>query len=178
MKIASLALLLLPTFSGYAASIDEVTESQPACYEREYSEQHMQSHPAQTVKKLRLKFYKNEYYSEDSLGLDVKALIKRTVEKTNFLGKKVKRVVYRPFANSMFCQVQGERLRCGIDCDGGSATIQWDIATKDREILMINKGFVLHGGCGEEEGETIWLTPTKGGDDVFKLYALPQHQCQ
>lgn len=173
-------LSLLATLVPTHASIDDVRPGNPVCYQREYSDDHMKANALQTVKKMKLRFSQSEYHTPDTLSLDVEAHIKKIKTRTTITGKKVSKVVYRPFSNVMFCQREENQLRCGVECDGGSATIQWDIATKDREILLKNNGFVLHGGCGDElqEGETIWLDPKKGGDDVFRLYAMPKHQCQ
>lgn len=162
------------------ASIDDVRPGNPVCFQREYSDDHMKTNSLQTVKKMKLRFSQSDYHAPDTMALDVEAWVKRVKTRTTFTGKKVSKIVYRPFSNVMFCQKEQNHLRCGVECDGGSAIIQWDISTKDREITLKNNGFVLHGGCDSDlaEGETLWLEPKKGGDDIFRLYAVPMHQCR
>lgn len=150
----------------FAKTPAEVTYGQPQCYGREYSETHMKGAPLQTVKKMDVKFYKyNE--TEEGILLDISTEIKKDGS-------------YKPYSTSMFCTKESKTsLRCGIECDGGSAVISWNVKTVGSEILLTNNGFVMYGGCGEdvEEDDMIWLDNLKGGDDVFKLYALPAQYC-
>lgn len=173
MKISVLPFIFL-SFSVFAGPLKEVTVDQPICYGREYSESHMQKHPLQTVKQMRLKFYKDEYSSENSALLDIQAQIKRTI--TDSEGNSYE--TYKPYSSGMGCSENGNRLECSIDCDGGSAKVAWNVSRTKDEIIFRNQGFVMVGGCGDEENDTIWLDPKRGGDDVFRLYALPKEFCQ
>lgn len=173
------AISLLPSLAQ-ATSIDEVSMTQPSCYAREYSEPHMQARSMQTVKKMAVKFSKNEYDTESSMGMEITAFLKKQRVRITPNGEKKTQTVYKPYSNSMFCQKNKNQLHCSIECDGGSADIYWEMRTKNNEITLVNNGFVLYGGCGSDidENDMIWLKPTKGGDDVFKLYALPAEQCR
>ncbi len=165
-KILFLGLLVLAQ-AVFAKTPAEVTYGEPQCYGREYTNAHMQKTPLQTVKKMDVKFYKYNQ-TEEGILLDVTAQIKKDD-------------VYKQYSTSMYCTSESATsLRCGIECDGGSATITWDVKTVGNEILLKNNGFVMYGGCGEDvsEEDMIWLEDLKGGDDVFKLYALPAEYCQ
>jgi hypothetical protein len=173
-------LLALLSFTAFASeeiaaqSPFDTLSAQPVCYGREYSAKHMESHPLQTVKQLKLKFYRDEYTNDTSAILEVKADLKREVKEKDS-GETY--TVIKPYHTGMGCTLEGGSVNCAIDCDGGSASATWDMKKSGAEITFVNKGFVMFGGCGEE-GETIWLDPKKGGDDVFQLYQLPKEFCQ
>lgn len=164
---------LLTSLNVFAQDPSTVTYGKPLCYGREYSTNHMKDHPKQTVKKMRIKFSR----SRDEVGIlmDVQAGILQTP-----LDPQSDFDIVKPYENTMYCASSSPTsLECGIDCDGGHATVQWDVKTVNDELILKNEGFVLYGGCGDEqEGDMIWLAPQLGGDDVFKLKALPAEYCQ
>lgn len=173
MKSALIALFF--PLAALASPFDSLTKDHPVCFGREYSTAHMAAHPLQTVKLLKLKFYKDEFAGSETSYLDIKAEIKR--EQTDKeSGEKF--TVFKPYSSGMSCFLKNDRLNCNIDCDGGSAKVAWNVTQKGNEVLFKNEGFVLVGGCGEDETDTIWLDPKKGGDDVFRLFALPSEFCQ
>lgn len=138
----------------------DVTYAQPKCYGREYSRAELQAHPKQTVEQIKAKLIK---YSADpqmnSAGLKIEVRLKGE-EGTNY------RAEFSCFENA------GQTM-CAIECDGGSVTV----AEFDQTKMTLNSnGFTVYGGCGEE-GETKFLDALKGGDDIFKLQALPQAYC-
>jgi len=137
-----------------------VTYSQPKCFGREYSKKDLAAHPQQTVEQIKAKLMK---YSGDptidSNGLKIEVRLKGEAG-LNYHAE------FSCFAN------QG-KTTCAIDCDGGNVTIGEFDATK---MTLISKGFIVEGGCGEE-GKTKFLKALKGGDDIFKLQALPQSFC-
>ena len=179
-----LLLITMISISGFAAKASElgVTETQPACYGREYSTQHIVNTPKQTVKKMRIKVEQSPYDIENgSLFLLIEAeVITEKSEWEDAEGKTTFNMISKPYKTSMACgQLDPEKLECAIDCDGGSAKITWNLKTVGNEVLFHNNGFVLYGGCGEEDiDNSIWLDNVRGGDDVFKLYKLRSEFCQ
>lgn len=140
----------------------DVTYAQPKCYGREYSKAELKAHPQQTVAQIKAKFMK---YSSDpvtpSHGLKIEVRLKGE-QGLNYHGE-------------FSCMSLKGQVHCAIECDGGSVTIaQFDAKT----ATIKNNGFVIHGGCDGAENEVIkFLKATKGGDDVFKLDALPAAFC-
>jgi hypothetical protein len=166
MKNAILVAIAFCSAAAVAAPLSGLTIEQPICYGREYAAKHMEAHPLQTVRQLRLKFFKDEH-SGDSVVLSINAEIKRGD-------------IYKPYATGMGCTPNrsGSKLECFIDCDGGRAKVNLGLRQNADEITFINEGFVMYGGCGEETDEMIWLNATRGGDDIFKLYQLRKEYCQ
>ncbi len=167
-----LKVLLTITFAAGIAQASPFTalaDKSPVCFAASYSDAHMKSHPAQTVKAMGLKFEKNEADYGDMILMNIKAQIKTK--------KGVK-----PYHSGMACKFNeaNTEMNCWIDCDGGSATIQWDLKNDGNDnIKLINKGFVMYGGCGDDvaDGDMIWLAPKKGGDDIFKFKKLDAKAC-
>jgi hypothetical protein len=172
MKTVFFVALALSSFGAFANPIPGLTDAQPVCYGREYSKSHLSKHPKQTVRQMKLKFSK-EAEHHPSVLMKVDAEIRREVIQ---YGEKVQ--IYKPYSTAMSCTVNGSKLECGIDCDGGHASVNFAITNAKNEILFKNEGFVMYGGCGDEADEMIFLQATKGGDDIFKLYPLPKEYCQ
>lgn len=175
MKALVWATSLAFSVTAVASPFNNITESRPVCFSREYSDQHLARHPKQTVQSMTMKFSKDAN-SGEGIMLGINAKIKRV--KTLPSGDTITEL--KPYTTGMGCFLEGETLRCMIDCDGGSAKVTWNVTDKGNEIEFKNEGFVMYGGCGEEvnEEDTIWLDPVKGGDDVFRLFALPTNDCK
>ncbi len=167
MKLLIILLSLLPAALVNASPMSEITKDNPVCFERAYSERHMGSHPLQTVKSMQMKFHIDATTSPGSTYLNIKAQIKKNRR-------------YKPYQTDMNCRMSATTLSCSIDCDGGTAKVEWETSGKDGEITFVNKGFIMYGGCGEETdpNDWIWLDPKKGGDDIFKLYKMPTNVCK
>lgn len=171
MKLFAILAAVFSTTAAFANPFENITPENPVCFEREYTEGHMDRHPLQTVKQMTMK-YSTEPRFEGAVLLDIKALIKRPSKK---------RYTYNVYSTTMFCSLKTESLECSIDCDGGNATVAWDVQSGDGdEIVFKNKGFVMYGGCGSDVDmdDTIWLDAKKGGDDVFKLYRMDDNACR
>lgn len=162
MKIwVGLVLGSLISFAASASPFSEVSKDSPICYSSEYSAEHLKKHPKQTVKEMKIKIYKGtEDYDSDQLYLAVQALVKPKGSND-----------YKPYQTGMACTEIDGRLLCNIDCDGGSAVVRPSMINPGEWMRLENNGFVMYGGCGEEvnEEDSIYLTPTKGGDDLFML---------
>lgn len=166
------ALLFVFSAPTYANPLADLSAGHPVCFEREYSDKHMAAHPLQTVKKMEMKAsIVPELAGDEFIFLDIRALIKRPV------GRGFQ---YKVYSNGMGCGLKDNRLECGIDCDGGTATVAWDVTADEDQIWFRNKGFVMYGGCGSDVDmdDMIWLDPKKGGDDIFRLYRMNDKSCR
>jgi hypothetical protein len=165
----SLAFAVLNAQASSPRSLNDffasVTTQQPQCYGREYSTPHLEKNLKQSVRAIRAKLIKAP---EDGT---------RTIEiQTQLLGEKNFYKIYRSYLVCPGSKAEGmDPNTCIIECDGGSAKISGDGTGK---LLLTNQGFVLQGGCGSEEEETVFLKPTSGGDDKFLLSPLPKEFCQ
>lgn len=168
----SIALKSSATFPG-------LTNEQPLCFGREFNESHLESHPLQTIKLMKIKLQTPEEFASTSLIMSVQAQIKHS-EKDPYTDETT--TIIKPYDNVMLCTDGGEgKLECRMECDGGTAVVSYDANTRvPRTVRLINKGFAILGGCDDDtkDGDTIWLDPKTGGDDVFDLYALPAEFCQ
>lgn len=172
------ALLLFLSLAGFSAAVQaeiagRVSVQQPVCYGRDYTQAHMDAHPLQSVQQLRLMFYRLADAPE-TLFMDVQAKLLRPARGSAKAGQTQ---ILKNFKSEMMCNESGNSLKCFIDCDGGSAEIRWNVHNVRREITFENQGFVLEGGCGDER-ELVILEPRQGGDDIFKLSAIPAASCQ
>lgn len=147
-----LFLLLSLAFTFQARAEDahmNVSFGAPKCFEREYSKEHMKTHPKQRVTSLHLTLMRDQL-NELGYGqrwVDVTATIKG-------YGKE-------KFGVAMSCDENG---RCGIDCDGGTAYLSY----QGEQMRFKNEGITVVGGCGGDGNPIeIVLEDTKGGDDVF-----------
>ncbi len=76
------------------------------------------------------------------------------------------------FANTLYCRKDGKaRVRCGVECDGGSFNLKPD---KDG-LIVENNGFILQGGCGDPD-KTVFLNP-KPDDRTFRIEPKPVDLC-
>jgi hypothetical protein len=177
-KFSVLLLTLSLALSTQASPFAAVTKEKPMCFSAEYSKQHLLAHPKQTVKSMKQKFYRSEDIADTPLLMNIEAQLMRPKSP----GSRVK--APKPYSNLMICDIEKnsrgiERLRCGIECDGGSAEVFYDVqASADnlKQIKFINGGILMYGGCGAEEideKDWIFLKPTKNGDDKFTLNLAP-----
>lgn len=162
MKIIAL-LLVISRFAQAQTTADifkQISFTQPKCYGREYTKKDLAAHPKQTVEQIKAKLMK---YSADttidSNGLQIEVRLK---------GEKGAN-----YHAEFSCFDNDGKTLCAIDCDGGSVTIGTFDAT---QMTLNSNGFIVRGGCGEE-GKTKFLKALKGGDDIFKLQALPASYC-
>lgn len=175
MKLLLLTALVSLSTAASANPFAEVKLGQPVCYGREYSTEHMLSHPNQTVRQMKIKAYKDQWVGEDSIYLEIKAEVRREATDSES-GEKYQ--IYKPYGTAMGCKQSPDKLECWIDCDGGEAQVSWQVRSGRNTVHLVNKGFVMYGGCGEDTDDTIFLKALEGGDDIFKLFALPKEYCQ
>lgn len=138
-----------------------IKPGQPVCYGREYPKAHLEKKSAQKVEQIKIKLWTRS----DSEGgyMNVEARLK------NQQGIN--------FHNEFVCQDENGKAYCYIECDGGKVKIAE--ASKEK-FVIVNEGFVLRGGCGDEEStdeKIVMLESAPNGDDVFQLYPLPAAYC-
>lgn len=150
-----------------------------ACYGRVYDANHLAKHPKQLVASLHLFHDLAPDQNTEDEPLTREELLKNELESSSinvnaFVRFRNRKGVYW---NTLSCNrsADGKLTRCGIDCDGGSFTLQ----PRQKNLALTNEGFVLVGGCGasdEEYDNQVHLLP--GADDkTFLLEPLPLAQC-
>ena len=78
------------------------------------------------------------------------------------------------FTNTLYCQMIDGKRWCGVECDGGGAFITW----KDADTsLMKTEGFVVSGGCDEDDLETRFVKDKTDGATTFRLNRAPMDAC-
>jgi hypothetical protein len=144
-------------------SISKLFEGMPAnsnlCFGREYSESHLESRPQQKVKLMRAKLVRDDSTPDfPSRVLETEIVL---------TGEENQNRIFRTY---FLCLENSEK--CTVECDGGSI-----LALGNPQTLRVeNLGFLLAGNCGN--GKEKKLVPSKNGDDVFSLEALPAAFCQ
>ncbi len=150
-----------------------------ACYGRVYDANHLSRHPKQLVTSLHLFHNLEPDQDTEDEPITREELLKNEAESSSINVSAFVRFKNRKgvFWNTLNCNksADGKLTRCGIDCDGGSFTLQ----PRQQNLVLTNEGFVLIGGCGASEEEydnQVHLLP--GADDkTFLLQPLPLSQC-
>lgn len=142
------------------AIFSKISPNEAVCYGREYSAEHLRNQPNQTVQKIQSKF---EIYDSEESKTRIMQL------EVTLKGKKNTYTNYRAF----FVCNDNNNI-CSVECDGGRVEAE---LTKDGNILIINKGFIIKGECGNE-GDIKMLEPTLNGDEFFELVPLPKQFCE
>ncbi len=147
-----------------ADGFKNVTDVKPACFGREYSRAELKAHPNQSVSQIKAKLVK---YSADP-GIESGGLV---------IEVRLKGEGGLNYHSEMSCQDLKGQFFCAVECDGGSVVV----AQLDRASMTLkSNGFLIHGGCDGGEGDgskARFLKAMAGGDDVFKLAALPASYC-
>lgn len=189
MQIFKTAALLAALFTLAGGSHAQESKStlpshlppgKEVCYGRVYDDAHLRSRPKQLVTSLHIFRDLDPDQNTEDEPLTREELLKSDADSDSgvnvsaFVRFKNRKGI---FWNTLNCQksADGKNTRCGIDCDGGSFGLQ----PRDKNLILINNGFVLIGGCGasEEEHENpVFFSP--GADDkTFLLQPLPLAQC-
>jgi hypothetical protein len=154
-----LAFAVISTQAMAASLYDSVTPAQPVCYGREYAASTLAKNKVQSVKNIEAKLQK----SPDSVVqyLEIEASVK------NSQGG------FDSYSAEATCDNNGH---CAVTCDGGTVDLSIEAATG--AFLLKNNGIRLTGcGPGADEVFKI-LKGTKGGDDIFRMYKLPNEFCK
>jgi hypothetical protein len=184
----SLALLFLAAVaaSDVAAQTDELRSPLPshlplgveACFGRVYDRDHLTKHPRQRV----TSFHVFRDFTPD-MTREAQPETAEEMRKNDGTDGRVTVDAYVRFRdraglfwNSLSCAKEdGGKVRCSIDCDGGSFFLR----PASQGLQLENQGFVVVGGCGASEDETLQQDVVKPGadDKVFRLDRLPLAVC-
>ena len=149
-----LALPLVVALAGQALS--------ESCYTRTYSAEHLRQNPDQTVRQLAIRFTESngEHYAS------VRVLFRDTD---------------RVYTEGLVCwqPKAGEHgnafIGCAIECDGGYFTARH--RGSDAILVETGFGFVVSGGCGDDDEDLRWVKDRGASKTVFKLYETALATC-
>lgn len=165
---------LLPQAAAIAEEPSDIKvlfpEGRETCYARDYTPEHLASHPDQRVARMLLW---SVVYPEDVLA-------DQPAGEFPFGIAVQLRSAAKWFWNTGMCRPEGDALSCYIECDGGGFAVERDGAAS---VLLRNReGFAVEScGGGEdtaepEELDGFRLEPGKD-DKVFRLTRLTDAEC-
>lgn len=129
----------------------------PACYARAYDAKHLADHPQQKVTAMELRLVLRTVGSDDDTA---RGHLFQMRVKTR--GSKEVMTGIGP------CMVEGGKVFCGIECDGGGVYVK----KRDDGALIVSFddmwGIRLADDCGEDDEEAAALKPGKD-DRSFRL---------
>jgi hypothetical protein len=178
------ALALLSLILGGAALAQEEKRISPmpshlplgveACFGRVYDADHLKRHPQQRV----TSFHLFRDFTPDALAEEVFQTRQEMLESDGDHGVWVHALVRvrdrkGVFSNTLLCRRDEGNVRCGVECDGGSFVLRPENAGG---LMLQNNGFVVVGGCGDDEDKPIFLKP-EPDDRSFRLDKQPIEQC-
>ncbi|HWV51473.1 hypothetical protein [Pseudorhodoplanes sp.] len=152
---------------------------QEVCFGRVYDAAHLKKHPKQRV----TAFHLFRDFTPDPNKETPQDTRETLVAEDGDGGIRVTAYVRfrdRPglFFNGLHCgmSVDGDKVSCGIDCDGGGFFLK----DAGKSLLLENRGFVVVGGCGasEDEEENRDFVKPGADDKIFRLDPLPAAQCR
>ena len=179
MRKALLALFLLAPVSASAqeakpsALIGAIVPAEPearACFVREYTDEHLKDHPAQTVAGMEFRLTWHVFEVEEGA--------EPFSDYQFYLGVR-KRGGKKELTAGGPCMEQEGKIFCGVECDGGGVFV----TKREDGSLMVSFddmwGIRMSDSCGEEEAsEEAGVEFKPGKDDKsFRLDPLPASQC-
>jgi hypothetical protein len=186
VKRKALPVLLAISIASAAAAQERASPlpkhlplGQEACFGRVYDAAHLKKHPKQRV----TAFHLFRDFTPDPNKETPQETRETLVADDGEGGISVTAYVRfrnRPglFFNGLHCgmSADGDKVRCGIECDGGGFFVKG----AGQSLLLENQGFVVVGGCGASEDEAEQADFVKPGadDKVFRLDPLPLAQCR
>lgn len=136
------------------------------CYARVYTAEHLKAHPEQTVTEMafRLAYYRHEpdeYYKEGQRNYYFALLAKR-------------RGSSRTLTALGECTPSGDRIACGVECDGGGVVVSRRPPDRILVSLGENGRIRMSEGCDEEDAVDL----ESGKDDrEFLLTRIEDAAC-
>jgi hypothetical protein len=190
MRISSIVLVCATIFfslPAFAAPDEEKKESPlpshlplktEACFGRTYDAAHLAAHPKQRV----TSFYLAREFKPDP-NLEFEQTSEQEMKDYDGANSSIGVSAYVRFrdrkgvyTNGLSChKYENNRVRCGVDCDGGS----FNLKISGPSLLLENEGFVVVGGCGasEDEQENEEHVSPGADDKVFRLDPKPAAAC-
>ena len=179
VRTALLALFLLAPLAASAdeakpsALIGAIVPAEPearACFVRQYTQDHLKAHPAQTVAAMEFRLTWHVFAVEEGAEPFSDYQFHLGVRKR---GAKKELTAGGP------CMEQGGKIFCGVECDGGGVFV----TKREDGSLTVSFddmwGIRMSDSCGEEEASEETGVEFKPGKDdkVFRLDPVPASQC-
>ena len=168
LACAGVAKAEAPTNAALAALVAPQPGNK-ACYARSYDAAHLRAHPGQRITAMTFLITVTAY---DPKPADAKA---------------PQDLVYYPFAMSVARRgdkrllhtsgdcTSGDGIRCVVDCDGGSVTLDKTPPANTLIVRLTGDGIRMFHDCDDEEGVLV----NAGVDDkVFRLDKVDLKSCQ
>ena len=139
------------------------------CFARVYTADHLVQHPKQKVSEIefRLAYYRfepDEYFPQGQRNYYFEVLARLRGQNK----------LLKSFGE---CSSAGDRISCGVDCDGGGVVVERTAKPNHILLSLDEYGYLrMTGGCGgDEEGEGVNLEP--GEDDHKFLLTEKSEPC-
>ena len=128
-----------------------------SCYQRLYSASHLASHPVQKVEAIEL-----SHFNADSQAMPGSEM------NLHFAVRLRGRSTWR---TPVICRPQGNRLSCGVECDGG----RFDVVARTGSSILITGGTDLYFSDCDAKPRILERAPD---DKVFMLHRQPLSNCR
>lgn len=170
LAIAAHAQPVPPGEEGELLRFVPPTPGEHACFRRVYDAGHLAAHPDQTVTDMefRIAYFRREpdsFYPAGQRNYHFELLARRK--------DVTKQLTAR---GECLSRPDGKGIGCGVDCDGGGVSV----SKRDDGSVVVDLGengrIRMTSGCGEEETDSVDLTPGKD-DRAFRLEPVPAAQC-
>lgn len=142
---------------------------QTGCYERKYTSEHLQAHPAQIVDLIRVKFARIDAMAPDILSADVHVLLANQghAARDGYGGQRVQNSATNFMSPHEF----------HVECDGGSLSV---IHHDAESVLIETTGFRLIGddaACVDDSLETNLSEQIPGTPTRYVLFRAEDAAC-
>jgi hypothetical protein len=168
------ALLVLTTTAfasvasvASAAPLERYFASTDTCYGRSYSGDHLRKHPQQQVVDMAISHFPSK---QELLGMESPF---QPYPETPSLVLQLNvwlRGQDKGWQQGAICKQEGDKLRCGFECDGGTFYVSEQ--SKDRLLLTLDEDLYFTQ-C--DAGEAILQKTAE--DRSFLLYPMPRSHC-
>lgn len=147
-------------FAGAPVAAQSITQhfgtQIDSCFQRFYSASHLAQHPSQKVEAIQL-----SHFNEDSAGMAGSDLMLRL---------SVRLRGQFAWTTPVLCNRNGNRLSCGIECDGG----RFYVVPKDGSSLLITGGSDIYFTDCDAGDQVLIREPD---DKIFLLHRRPLSNC-
>jgi hypothetical protein len=154
---------------------DHLPLGEEVCFSRAYDADEVRAHPRQRVMSFTLlRSFASDPMSEETprAPQELKEMDGEngTVDVTAMV--QLRGGEGRVLSNTLYCRRDKSGVRCGVECDGGAITLR----PEKNGLLVLNHGFVVVGGCGDDADKPVFLTP-EPDDRAFRLEKRPVDTC-
>lgn len=153
---------LLAVVSGAVA---EPTGPTLGCFAREYSKEHLATHPDQFIARMVLWFHVDQSGTTEVGNMAIWTANQGRIANTD--------QVNRRYDQFLLCWEDAQQVKCAVECDGGSLNVSHDDGTK---LVFETDG--LWVGETDECGGAINLTEKPNEPVAFLLNRTGESQCK